>query len=595
MLQQTHTTPGTGLQSFADSSPDYELAPVGIASMRKQAQQLADFGRNGDIYVIHAAEGETVIPMGVLDENPKLKKLLFDQMEDLGLDPERYVVGNELNNINPDTGLPEFWGFIKKFWGGVKKVAKKVWKVVKKAAPIVLPIAAAAFGIPFLGPSFGAGTFGASFLGGGIGSLIGGASLKDSFKAGLIGGGMAVGSSVLSNAFKGNMSFADSLKGSFTGATPVYGPGGYDGGAGTQIGTQYAASPYSGELPFDLGQNPVSSAISGKDAALASGEASAAFTGNIFSDPKEAVTSDGSLFGGAAKVDSPGVILNQAGVDLQNQIVDDFIYNTPEIGTNLADDDYFYTAPPPSATNQPSLNFSPGQKGLTVAQQQAFDNTAQTAMDTAKSNASWTDFSLDNPVFGGPSVTSTNLTDINPALSNAPSKFMDATLKNVNPGLMSRLAVPAVVGAGALYAGGVFDAPEEKEVTKADLAGYVPQETGFDLFSEDPERYRVQDLNPYRYAPGNPAVPSPYAVADGGYMENPQYMNMGGTPQFPRREMLVEGPGTERSDDIPAMLSDGEFVMNSRAVRGADPTGRNNRYAGAQTLYNMMRNFEMKA
>ena len=78
-------------------------------------------------------------------------------------------------------------------------------------------------------------------------------------------------------------------------------------------------------------------------------------------------------------------------------------------------------------------------------------------------------------------------------------------------------------------------------------------------------------------------------------MENPQYMNMGGTPQFPRREMLVEGPGTERSDDIPAMLSDGEFVMNSRAVRGADPTGRNNRYAGAQTLYNMMRNFEMKA
>ena len=154
MLQQTHTTPGTGLQSFADSSPDYELAPVGIASMRKQAQQLADFGRNGDIYVIHAAEGETVIPMGVLDENPKLKKLLFDQMEDLGLDPERYIVGNELNNINPDTGLPEFWGFIKKFWGGVKKVAKKVWKVVKKAAPIVLPIAAAAFGIPFLGPSF---------------------------------------------------------------------------------------------------------------------------------------------------------------------------------------------------------------------------------------------------------------------------------------------------------------------------------------------------------------------------------------------------------------------------------------------------------
>jgi hypothetical protein len=78
-------------------------------------------------------------------------------------------------------------------------------------------------------------------------------------------------------------------------------------------------------------------------------------------------------------------------------------------------------------------------------------------------------------------------------------------------------------------------------------------------------------------------------------MENPRYMNMGGTPQFPRREMLVEGPGTERSDDIPAMLSDGEFVMNAKAVRGADPSGNGNRQAGASNLYNMMRNFEMRS
>ena len=582
MLQQTHTTPGTGLQSFADSSPDYELAPVGIASMRKQAQQLADFGRHGDIYVIHAAEGETVLPMEVLDANPKLKKLLFDQMEDMGLDPKEFVVGNELNSINPDTGLPEF--FFGGLFRGVKKAFKSVAKFVKKAAPIVIPLAAAAFGIPFLGPAFGAGTFGASFLGGGIGSLMGGANLKDSFKAGLIGGGMAVGSSVLTNAFKGNMSLTDSLKGSFTGATPVYGPGGYDGGAGTQIGTQYAASPYSGELPFGGGQNPVSSAISGKDAASASGEASAAFTGNIFGDPKEAFTQDGSLLGGAAKVDSPGVVLNQAGVDLQKQMVVDSV-NLPAVLDPWDEPLYFDPKAAPSATNQNSLNFSPNQKGLTVGQQQAFDKTAADAMAERTAQASWTDVSLNNPFFGGPSVTSTDLTNLNPALSNAPSKFMDATLKSVNPGLTSRLAGPAVVGAGALYAGGVFDAPEVEDSEITDLAGFVPSETGFDLFSENPERYRVQDLNPYRYDTENSSVPTRFS-ADGGYMEK---------DQFPRREMLVEGPGTERSDDIPAMLSDGEFVMNSRAVRGADPTGRNNRYAGAQNLYNMMRNFEMKA
>lgn len=45
------------------------------------------------------------------------------------------------------------------------------------------------------------------------------------------------------------------------------------------------------------------------------------------------------------------------------------------------------------------------------------------------------------------------------------------------------------------------------------------------------------------------------------------------------------GPGTEKSDDIPAMLSDGEFVMTARAVRGM---GDGSRAAGAKKLYNMM-------
>jgi len=35
-----------------------------------------------------------------------------------------------------------------------------------------------------------------------------------------------------------------------------------------------------------------------------------------------------------------------------------------------------------------------------------------------------------------------------------------------------------------------------------------------------------------------------------------------------RRNGLTEGPGTETSDDIPAMLSDGEFVTNAEANRG---------------------------
>jgi hypothetical protein len=37
---------------------------------------------------------------------------------------------------------------------------------------------------------------------------------------------------------------------------------------------------------------------------------------------------------------------------------------------------------------------------------------------------------------------------------------------------------------------------------------------------------------------------------------------------FPDRDDLVTGPGGERDDKIPAMLSDGEFITNAKAVRG---------------------------
>ena len=130
MLQQTHHTLDNGIGSFQDASPDYELAPVGLGSFQGQAQKLADFGRNGDIYVVHAAEGETVVPMEVFDANPKVKELLFGQMREMGLDPQEFIVGNELNSINPVTGMPEF--FFKSVFRSVKKAVKKIVKVVKK-------------------------------------------------------------------------------------------------------------------------------------------------------------------------------------------------------------------------------------------------------------------------------------------------------------------------------------------------------------------------------------------------------------------------------------------------------------------------------
>ena len=109
--------------------------------------------------------------------------------------------------------------------------------------------------------------------------------------------------------------------------------------------------------------------------------------------------------------------------------------------------------------------------------------------------------------------------------------------------------------------------------------------------------------------PRRPAVPSIYAQQYhmGGIVPL-EYAN-GGTvamEDFVRMNGDIDGPGTETSDDVPAMLSDGEFVMTGRAVRGAgaysvannngivtlSPTSEPGREAGTNTMYQIMDLFE---
>ena len=80
---------------------------------------IGGLGRFEDTYIVHAAEGETVVPMEVLDQNPLLKKRLFKSMIEMGIEPGRYIVGNELNSKNPVTGQPEF--FFKESCRQIKK------------------------------------------------------------------------------------------------------------------------------------------------------------------------------------------------------------------------------------------------------------------------------------------------------------------------------------------------------------------------------------------------------------------------------------------------------------------------------------------
>ena len=54
----------------------------------------------------------------------------------------------------------------------------------------------------------------------------------------------------------------------------------------------------------------------------------------------------------------------------------------------------------------------------------------------------------------------------------------------------------------------------------------------------------------------------------------------------------IIGPGTGTSDSVPALLSDGEFVMTAKAVRNA---GGGDREKGAAKMYALMNKLEKGA
>jgi hypothetical protein len=125
---------------------------------------------------------------------------------------------------------------------------------------------------------------------------------------------------------------------------------------------------------------------------------------------------------------------------------------------------------------------------------------------------------------------------------------------------------PAALGLGALaYAGGAFDTPEEE----VDFA-FDPYYTGMDYIRDNPQLFagRFRGYTPYLYAKGGIAQ------------------------EFPRKTGAINGPGTGTSDSIPAMLSDGEFVMTAKAVRNM---GGGSRRKGAAKMYKMMKELEKRA
>ena len=119
---------------------------------------------------------------------------------------------------------------------------------------------------------------------------------------------------------------------------------------------------------------------------------------------------------------------------------------------------------------------------------------------------------------------------------------------------------PYITGGAIAAIAAAMNKPEE-EVTIEDIEVGSQGQLG-DM--------RVADIE---YLPAMPPMAPPgYAgYANGGIVA----LAEGGTPppknmdDFPRKNGNIAGPGTMTSDDIPAMLSDGEFVTKAVSVIGA--------------------------
>jgi hypothetical protein len=169
------------------------------------------------------------------------------------------------------------------------------------------------------------------------------------------------------------------------------------------------------------------------------------------------------------------------------------------------------------------------------------------------------------------------------ALVDGSSDAISTAYQAALPGTISTYAPIAATGLGIMALTGGF---KEEEV--APPAGFEDFMSGISpgqrLLDQDPQRYGLSyggvgttastpQYRPYSF------TPPPTGRAKGGSMDK----------EFPRKTGPINGPGTGTSDDIPAMLSDGEFVFTAKAVRNM---GDGSRRKGAQRMYALMRKLE---
>ena len=554
VLQEMRQMQGAGAQEPMDMSPMVQgLQPVGMASggLADVGQYLAAKGRGGDSILAHITPEEAAL----------LKRR------------------GGSGTINPSTGLPEFkGGFIGKIFDGIGDAIRGVVNVVKDVlkSPVGRILGTIALAT-VLGPTaigMSLGSAGTAALASGTVTLAGGGSIKEALISGAmgyIGGG-----------------------GTIMGASPVSAVGGYMSGL-APVGSALNTGLATGVIGAGIGKLGGMSTEDALKMGLTSGVSAAALQGlSAKSSVTDAQLQDPSYTGEPSTTGQglPGsvrptgtaqdLLANQSGGSSSLQLPPGA---APEAGYTVAG------GATPNANA--ALQLPPGaapEPGYTVAgSQPGF---------------------IDKMISGAKDIYGEYLS---PSRAGLPA----------DAGILQKYGPLALAGTAAVAAAGGMEG-EPADQNPAFNRNY----TGSDYMRDNPDKFSG-GLSSYTKpaTPDNPIVPTPSygtipisqpgIVTPGGITRSPagvaqpynvsglygvpliygpdgqpRRMAKGGDAQmtnFPRRQGPINGPGTGTSDDIPAMLSDGEFVFTARAVRNA---GGGSRRKGAARMYKLMKKLE---
>ena len=539
---------GLQIQKSQTSDPDeikvldrlIEAAMVGAsAPLGQMAAKIQSEGRGEDTSLAHLRPGEVILPPEAF-EDEQFESAVNKKFDQLGIDPEEAVSSVGIASLNPITGLEEF-GFFKKLAKGVKKVVKKVVRPIAKVAQFIpgpwQPVAAL---INKAGTVYDVAKGRANPL-----SLL--------TVAGPLRTGPSVGGSIeaIKNASETGGGFLSGLGQSFRNM-----PSSFSTGIGNLVG-----DPYGTAKNLFRSQNPDDYQLDEN-------------SGQYFNT----ITGEGLPAG----VTDPSQMLSRAGSGITG-----LTRPLQQMMFGSAGDQ----ASQYGAVEQLQREASAANQAGDLARGWELEQQAQALMSQQPQDGGF----LSNLYSGGGSDNVGQfgtLGDIAGGIGDRFGLTNYGTNQNQGGGFMGGLGGLAMAGIpAAILAKMAYDeAKKDKGVPLTPLT--TMGSTGrYNIESEIARRMGTQAPNPVEFGllPRGtfPQLSGgrPMNAAHGGAVYPMAYANGGDVAMedFERMNGGINGPGTETSDDVPAMLSDGEFVFTGEAVRGAGGFDMNNQ-GGILTL-----------